>query len=213
MAIVEAAPDRHIIEPDTPILNGVFLGRVAIVVDHDQQPDLLEGVYRHVSSGLSAEDIAHRPLAVGRLLNFYSFQAAPSASAGLGTYLAAKAAQQGTDWIDAATRFSLTELAAGGYPNCHVQTLIVGGVAELLQQRRGLPGSLSIDRQDAGLKAHTWVRHVVDGTPHIYDPNRNIATSLEGDAMLRESKKYLRAEDIAARSLRGRILGSLRRTG
>lgn len=195
---------RHIIGPDTGVLNGVLptLEHGAIVVDFEENPQVYEMVYRSVANRL-LHDRRQPPgsLDFARIVNQVVKTLLPFEDRLTDTLLRAEAEKRGLESIGPEDEIELSRFIGGG--SCHHQTLLGASILSLLQERQGIEGTVSVRMEppetDPATRQHTWTRYtngrriVVDSAVH-----RMSVFTIEGLETPIESKRrfYLTEEEL-----------------
>jgi hypothetical protein len=137
-----SAAGRHIIEPGTPIMGGVFLADVALVVDFNENPDPYEKLFDQASASITDRQLSSG-LHIARTVNEAVQDAVPYSTEAKGKVLQAEAHSRGLFTLDARHAVGLSSFIDEG-GTCQEQILVIGTIFELLQMRRGIGGIASV---------------------------------------------------------------------
>ncbi len=157
--------EHHVIGPDTPVLDGVFMSREggAIVVDFAENPQLYEIGYRSVENRLSHGRVQPPPpIAVARIVNQVVKEMVPYEWERAQDILGGEAEARGLEAIGPADEVQLSWFVGSG--NCHHQTLFGASLLSLLQERQDIGGVVSVQTEPPEIvpgatRQHTWTRY------------------------------------------------------
>jgi len=186
--------ERHIIGPDTEILGGVFLGRGAIVVDFEENPEGYESTYEALDAVLP--EASEEPLVIVQTINEVVRKVIPLDRVATRAVLKSEAEARGLPRIGSQDEIRLSKfIGVGGI--CHHQTLLGGTMLRLLQDRRGIGGTVSVEPgqlyKDV-FDRHVWLRYTHGDRRIIIDTGDNHVTQIEG-LVSSQDMKYLKQEE------------------
>jgi len=133
---------RHIIGPDTEVLGGVFFGSGAIVVDYEENPWPYEEGYALVEDFLGQRGVPS-PMDIGMAAGDAVDQLMPFSEKNVCQVLSAQATARNLKRIEREDEVNLSLFMGGGI--CHHQTLFGGSLIRLLQDRRDVGGTVSVE--------------------------------------------------------------------
>jgi hypothetical protein len=159
---IELFQGRPTIARDTEVLGGVLRAGHAVAVDYDEVPEPYEFVYEYIDRQLP-DDRQISPFFTALNVVYGVQEAVAFSKPVAGRVLRSQADQRNMDRIGRDDVVGLSEFIKAGGGICYHLALIDAVMLRLLQNRRGLPGTVSIDRQTDQPESHTWVRYVADG--------------------------------------------------
>ena len=154
------------------ILNGMLRANGLIVVDHDANPEPYEEIYDVVEHELSKKPDEPTPIVLANIVNDATIKTILYNEDKTGLVLKEEASNRGQKRIGRRDRMNLSQFIEAGWGICYHQSLAVGAVFNLLQDRRGVEGAISLDRSRPirrRREAHSWIRYTVDEDVIIID--------------------------------------------
>lgn len=196
--IPEQLNGRPVIGFGNEILGGVMLSHTALVVDVVEHPETFEELYDKVLGRLDDDS----PLAIGQTITQVIQEEVPTAPDVVIGVLKDAAREVGKRRVGIMDEIGLSEYLERHGGTCHHQSLTAAVMLRLLQKRRGVDGTVDIDRFSFEPGSHAWGRWTRDESVIIVDPAFDYATDLKRDPSS-PSRKY-------RRNLLGRYVRPLR---
>lgn len=103
----------------------------------------------------------------------------------------------GRDKVELYDEIPLSGLIEAGVGVCYHQALASAAIISLLQKRRGIGGTVSIDQRAPILGSHAWTRYSKDKDKVVIDSAEFHVVKLDGSLNPRD-RQYLRSGETAA---------------
>jgi hypothetical protein len=154
--VSETLNGRPIIDSGTEVVNGVLLCRFALVADVRENPQPYEAVYDSLDARLPG---GAEPLEIGQAVNATVQQAIRFEPVETNPILRRIADERGLPRVGLRDEINLSIFMAEGVGECYEQALLGAVMLRFLQDRRGIGGSVSLERSRPKPMTHHFVRY------------------------------------------------------